>query len=127
MDVDDALDEGADGFLPAQVESLNLTPVFRETGDELGGTLGESVAGVEGAFDVERAREVARSERFAAIRVKKEGEEDGKEELIGRDKILVLANHNSERLNTLRNVVREYLDRSGRQWVDMGSLFGFMS
>lgn len=42
------------------------------------------------------------------------------------EKVRVLAEINRERFGTLRGVVKGYLDRSGRQWVDMGGLFGFV-
>ena len=77
----------------------------------------------ERAFDVERAKEVAKSERWSGVRVKREGEET--EEVLGREKVTVLAECNRERFETLKGVARGYLDKSGRQWVDMGSLFGF--
>jgi DNA polymerase alpha subunit A len=41
------------------------------------------------------------------------------------DKAGVLAECNRERFGTARDVVRGYLDRNGRQWVQMDSLFGF--
>lgn len=65
----------------------------------------------ERAFDVERAREKAKAGK-------------GAEE--GAEKVAVLAEVNRQRFDTLKSVVRAYLDKSGRQWVDMGSLFGFM-
>ena len=67
----------------------------------------------ERAFDVEKAK-------GAALRIKSEGNSDVK------DKMAVLAEVNRERFGTCRGVVKSYLDKSGRQWVDMGSLFGFV-
>lgn len=43
-----------------------------------------------------------------------------------KEKVAVLAEVNRQRFETCRGVVKGYLDRSGRQWVDMGSLFGFV-
>ena len=41
------------------------------------------------------------------------------------DTIVALAEHNRERFATLKGVVDRYLDKCGRQWVAMDSLFGF--
>lgn len=65
----------------------------------------------ERAFDVERARS-------GAGQVDKVEDED--------HKVRVLADVNRERFDTCRGVVKGYLDKSGRQWVDMSSLFGFI-
>ncbi|KAI9846781.1 MAG: DNA-directed DNA polymerase alpha catalytic subunit pol1 [Sclerophora amabilis] len=43
----------------------------------------------------------------------------------GKEQILALAEHNRERFATLKGVVDRYLDKCGRQWVAMDSLFGF--
>lgn len=40
-----------------------------------------------------------------------------------RDKILVLAEHNRVRFGTVKGVVDKYLDKCGRQWVAMDTLF----
>ena len=58
----------------------------------------------ERCFDVERARETP----GAAEEVK------------------VLAENNRRRFEIVRKCVRAYLDKSGRQWVDMSGLFGFV-
>ena len=42
-----------------------------------------------------------------------------------KEEVRVLAEVNRRRFETLRKVVKAYLDKSGRQWVDMGGLFGF--
>ncbi|KAI9820246.1 MAG: DNA-directed DNA polymerase alpha catalytic subunit pol1 [Pycnora praestabilis] len=42
-----------------------------------------------------------------------------------RDRVLALVEHNRERFGTVRGVVDRYLDKCGRQWVAMESLFGF--
>ncbi|KAI9850806.1 MAG: DNA-directed DNA polymerase alpha catalytic subunit pol1 [Thelocarpon superellum] len=42
-----------------------------------------------------------------------------------KDTIVALAEHNRERFATLKGVVDRYLDKCGRQWVAMDSLFGF--
>ena len=41
------------------------------------------------------------------------------------ENILALAEHNRGRFMTLKGVVDKYLDKCGRQWVAMDSLFGF--
>lgn len=41
------------------------------------------------------------------------------------EKVKVLAEQNRERFGTCWGVVKGYLDRSGRKWVSMDSLFGF--
>jgi DNA polymerase alpha subunit A len=64
----------------------------------------------EKAFDVEKAK--------VSASVKMEGDV--------KDKMVVLAEVNRERFGTCRGVVKAYLDKSGRQWVDMGTLFGFV-
>jgi len=64
----------------------------------------------ERAFDVER--------------IGKAGS-NGKEEDVP-EKIKVLREVNRTRFETLRGVVKAYLDKCGRQWVDMGSIFGFV-
>jgi DNA polymerase alpha subunit A len=43
----------------------------------------------------------------------------------GREKIKVLAEVNRERFGTLKGVVDRWLERNGRQWVQMDSLFSF--
>lgn len=43
----------------------------------------------------------------------------------GLEKIKVLAEVNRERFGTMEAVVKGYLERNGRQWVQMDSLFGF--
>jgi DNA polymerase alpha subunit A len=40
-----------------------------------------------------------------------------------RDKILALAEHNRVRFGTVKGVVDKYLDKCGRQWVAMDTLF----
>jgi DNA polymerase alpha subunit A len=60
-------------------------------------------------FDVER---VAKEDV-----IKAEGE--------SREKIKVLAEVNRERFGTCKGVVDRWLERNGRQWVQMDSLFSF--
>lgn len=43
----------------------------------------------------------------------------------GMEKVKVLAEVNRERFGTVEDVVKGYLDRNGRQWVQMDSLFSF--
>ncbi|KAF7444058.1 DNA polymerase [Pyrenophora tritici-repentis] len=47
------------------------------------------------------------------------------EEMERREKIKVLAEVNRERFGTLKGVVEKWLERNGRQWVQMDSLFSF--
>ena len=42
-----------------------------------------------------------------------------------REKMKVLAEVNRERFGTLQGVVDRWLERNGRQWVQMDSLFAF--
>lgn len=44
----------------------------------------------------------------------------------GMEKMKVLAEVNRERFGTLKNVVERWLERNGRQWVQMDSLFSFV-
>lgn len=40
------------------------------------------------------------------------------------ERVRALAEHNRVRFGTLKAVVDKYLDKCGRQWVTMDSLFG---
>lgn len=74
----------------------------------------------ERSMDVTRAKDKVRA---AAAKAKMKSEDgDGK----SAEKIVVLAELNRERFETCREIVKGYLDKSGRQWVDMGSIFGFV-
>ena len=42
-----------------------------------------------------------------------------------RDRLGVVTEMNREKFETCREVVKSYLDKSGRQWVAMHQLFGF--
>jgi DNA polymerase alpha subunit A len=68
-------------------------------------------------FDAEKARTKAKS-----------GEAHGKDgaELTASEKeeIVALATHNLERFGTVKGVVERYLDKCGRRWVAMDTLFG---
>lgn len=59
-------------------------------------------------FDVEKARAKAA---------------DGEAAAEAKDKILALAEHNRTRFGTVKGVVDRYLDKCGRQWVAMDTLF----
>ncbi len=74
----------------------------------------------ERGFDVEKAKE-----RTVDVKGVVKDEGDDKEREGVKEKVAVLAELNRERFETCRRVVKGYLDRSGRQWVDMASLFGF--
>lgn len=73
-------------------------------------------------FDVEKAKE------------KSKGAEKGelfRRNIVNRDsltvfvdQVLALAEHNRIRFETLKSAVERYLDKCGRQWVAMDSLFG---
>ncbi|EHY60019.1 DNA-directed DNA polymerase alpha catalytic subunit pol1 [Exophiala dermatitidis] len=63
-----------------------------------------------GLFDVEKAKNKARSE---------------KEYVEKKDRVIVLAETNKERFEPLKAVVDGYLRKCGRQWVEMDSLFRF--
>ncbi|PQE13809.1 hypothetical protein CJF30_00006604 [Rutstroemia sp. NJR-2017a BBW] len=41
-----------------------------------------------------------------------------------KERVLALAEHNRMRFDNLKGVVEKYLDKCGRQWVQMDSLFG---
>ncbi|ETW79152.1 cysteine peptidase C12 [Heterobasidion irregulare TC 32-1] len=43
-----------------------------------------------------------------------------------QDDIMALGSLQSELLRRMSRTVEKYLDRNGRRWVDMGSLFSFM-
>ncbi|KAJ4349852.1 DNA-directed DNA polymerase alpha catalytic subunit pol1 [Didymosphaeria variabile] len=68
-------------------------------------------------FDVERLGKEANGING----VKVEGEAES------REKMKVMADINRERLGTLRGVVSSWLERNGRQWVQMDRLFGFVA
>ena len=63
-----------------------------------------------GLWDVERAKTKAKNERAY-------------EEV--RERVVVLAEGNRELFGVVGRVVEGYARKCGRQWVDMGGLFGF--
>lgn len=65
-------------------------------------------------FDVDRVGK----EDVTSI-VKEEGEG------VQRQKMKILADFNRQRFGTLKGVVGKWLERNGRQWVQMDSLFAF--
>ncbi|KAL2752587.1 hypothetical protein ACRALDRAFT_1052369 [Sodiomyces alcalophilus JCM 7366] len=67
-----------------------------------------------GLWDVDKAREKASA-------APAEGENHLSRE--DREKILALAEHNRRRFDTVKGVVDKYLDKCGRQWVAMDTLF----
>lgn len=69
-------------------------------------------------FDVDRAR--ARAKETSSQR-QIDGEVPLTEEQ--RDRVLALAEHNRARFTALKAVVDRYLDKCGRQWVAMDTLF----
>ncbi|KAL1650375.1 DNA-directed DNA polymerase alpha catalytic subunit pol1 [Diplodia intermedia] len=66
-------------------------------------------------FDVDKAKVAISKERGMGKGVNGEMEE----------KVTILAEVNRERFETWGDVVKSYLDRNGRQWVQMDSLFAF--
>ncbi|KAF7560330.1 hypothetical protein G7046_g3829 [Stylonectria norvegica] len=66
---------------------------------------------VAGLWDVDKARAKASDTSNSDL-----SRED-------RDKILALAEHNRVRFGTVKGVVDKYLDKCGRQWVAMDTLF----
>jgi DNA polymerase alpha subunit A len=66
---------------------------------------------LQNMFDADRAKEKLGKEMGV------EGEE--------REKAGVTIDLNRERFGTWKGVVSGYLDKNGRQWVQMDSLFGF--
>src|SRR5690606_31071368 len=55
MDIDRALNEAAECFLPAQVKRLDFAPILGKASDELGYTLGVDLPGIELQIPVQRA------------------------------------------------------------------------
>lgn len=55
-----------------------------------------------------------------------EADIDGEKKLSAaeKDEVLALAEHNRARFGTVQGVVEKYLDKCGRRWVAMDSLFG---
>ncbi|KAK3313779.1 hypothetical protein B0H66DRAFT_566963 [Apodospora peruviana] len=70
-------------------------------------------------WDVEKAKAKATGSSAAAG----EGGEGQAVAPENREKILALAEHNRARFDTVRGVVEKYLDKCGRQWVAMDTLF----
>lgn len=64
-----------------------------------------------GLWDVDKAKAAA-------------GKEQGGEK---KDSVMALAEWNRVRFETVKEVVNGYLKKCGRQWVEMDSLFSFMS
>ncbi|KAH8169579.1 DNA polymerase family B domain-containing protein [Sarocladium implicatum] len=62
---------------------------------------------------------------FDVDRAKTKAANPGEQQLTGqdRDRILALAEHNRVRFETVKTVVDRYLDKCGRQWVAMDTLF----
>jgi DNA polymerase alpha subunit A len=65
-------------------------------------------------FDVDKAREKIEKEA-------REGVVGGEK----KEKVKILAENNRVRFETVKGVVRDYLERNGRQWVQMDTLFAF--
>jgi len=67
-------------------------------------------------WDVERAKKLAE----AAVEA---GAGNGVAAGELKDKVFALANYNKERFGTVKGVVDKYLEKCGRQWVAMDTLF----
>lgn len=70
---------------------------------------------LQSLFDVDKAKSAITKERGMGKGVNGEVEE----------KVTILAEVNRERFETWKDIVKAYLDRNGRQWVQMDSLFSF--
>lgn len=70
---------------------------------------------LQSLFDVDKAKSAITKERGMGKAVNGEVEE----------KVTILAEVNRERFETWKDIVKAYLDRNGRQWVQMDSLFSF--
>ncbi|OJD39879.1 dna polymerase alpha catalytic subunit [Diplodia corticola] len=70
---------------------------------------------LQSLFDVDKAKVAISKDRGMGKGVDGEMEE----------KVTILAEVNRERFETWGDVVKSYLDRNGRQWVQMDSLFAF--
>ncbi|KAH9884539.1 hypothetical protein F4778DRAFT_553714 [Xylariomycetidae sp. FL2044] len=71
-------------------------------------------------WDVEKARAKAQS---GAAGLGGEGNA-GSLSAAEKERVLALAEHNRRRFDTVKGVVDRYLDKCGRQWVAMDTLFG---
>jgi DNA polymerase alpha subunit A len=68
------------------------------------------------------------SNMFDINRAVEKIEKESRDGVVGsekKEKIKILAENNRERFETVKDVVRGYLERNGRQWVQMDTLFGF--
>lgn len=73
-------------------------------------------------FDVEKAKSKATgSDRGMLMATTRAIRTETNSEV---DKVVAMAEHNRVRFETLKGVVERYLDKCGRQWVAMDSLFG---
>ncbi|CAK7202466.1 DNA-directed DNA polymerase alpha catalytic subunit pol1 [Sporothrix eucalyptigena] len=65
-------------------------------------------------FDVDKARDNAKANANKA---------GGADAVGGQERIMALAEHNRVRFGTVKGVVERYLDKCGRRWVAMDTLF----
>ncbi|KAL1842844.1 hypothetical protein VTJ49DRAFT_4011 [Mycothermus thermophilus] len=72
-------------------------------------------------WDVDRAKKAVVEQQGQGQEQGKNGEMSAAREL--RDKVFALAEHNRVRFGTVKGVVDRYLDKCGRQWVAMDTLF----
>ncbi|OAA56639.1 DNA polymerase alpha catalytic [Niveomyces insectorum RCEF 264] len=67
-----------------------------------------------GLFDVDKARQAVQADGPAAVAT--DNDDD-------RERVLALAEHNRVRFGTVKATVERYLDKCGRRWVAMDTLF----
>jgi DNA polymerase alpha subunit A len=77
-----------------------------------------------GLWDVDRAKKLAVEGGMGGADGSAGGEAVPAGEM--RDKVLALAEHNRVRFGTVKGVVDKYLEKCGRQWVAMDTLFSKM-
>jgi len=71
-------------------------------------------------FDVEKAKSNAKG----TDRGKRHNQFEMTSTNLFTERVMALAEHNRVRFDTLKGIVEKYLDKCGRQWVAMDSLFG---
>ncbi|CAK7221044.1 DNA-directed DNA polymerase alpha catalytic subunit pol1 [Sporothrix curviconia] len=69
-------------------------------------------------FDVDKARENAKTASASASASASAAQKE-----VDQERVLALAEHNRVRFGTVKGVVERYLDKCGRRWVAMDTLF----
>ena len=72
-------------------------------------------------FDIEKAKNAAKGAEKGNITLAISSSASTN---VFTERVVALAEHNRVRFGTLKGVVEKYLDKCGRQWVAMDSLFG---